>query len=534
LHHHLPHHKKGAQLRPANLGINLGNQPSPCRIFFSFNSTDTLEKNENKLTASLAAFVHLSGLSFSTTENPLLRRVLKHASRVNLDNYKLPDRKKMSGPLLESQYQTITDQNKQRLKVEASLFGLSFMGDGATVKRMPLVNMMAVGVHCPPATIEIADCSGYMITGGKKDAEFIANQFLPKLEEYDPNKELVDIVAFDGAYNVQKAGLLLTIPYPGITVLNGIEHCVALFFKDLSKFPVVKDVIYRRNRMYMVFGSGIYHSSHATFKAKAKEFNNGKDIGLLRASPTRMAGYFYAFARDLRLRRAFVATKSSHTFIKRTGKKDKEKRAAMDIEDTTFWKRMYVLCKATLPALKLLRLADSNKPCMDMVLYYCHQFHDSMTQHLRWLSDDELFPDSITFAPDKELDNDQCGTDIIDKDEKSNQKSNEKSNVKKKTGANVLPHILPPLTCLQAHEGEERISDEGETEIGEDNDDDHDDNTAVYLKMLVSSKLCHVLPHCWHKRENNIISSYAVVGWLLSVVPEVRAQVSKEFNNWHQ
>ena len=231
-----PSSKKEHNYVQQTLESTLATNQARAASCFPSKSMDTLEKNENKLTASLAAFVHLSGLSFSTTENPLLRRVLKHASRVNLDNYKLPDRKKMSGPLLESQYQTITHQNKQRLKVEASLFGLSFMGDGATVKRMPLVNMMAVGVHCPPATIEIADCSGHMVTGGKKDAEFIANQFLPKLEEYDPNKELVDIVAFDGAYNVQKAGLLLTIPYPGITVLNGIEHCVALFFKDLSKF----------------------------------------------------------------------------------------------------------------------------------------------------------------------------------------------------------------------------------------------------------------------------------------------------------
>ena len=132
----------------------------------------------------------------------------------------------------------------------------------------------------------------------------------------------MDCVYFDGAGNVQQAGNLLTLWYPRITVLYGIEHGIALFFKDISTFPVVKDVIYRRNRLYMVFGYGVYHSSHAIFQDKAKQFNNGKKIGLLRASPTRMAGYFYAFARDLRCRRALVATKADHNFINRKDKRD--------------------------------------------------------------------------------------------------------------------------------------------------------------------------------------------------------------------
>ena len=42
-------------------------------------------------------------------------------------------------------------------------------------------------------------------------------------------------------------------------------------------------------------------------------------------------------------------------------------RAANDVKDKTFWKRLFVLLRALFPLLKLLRCADSNKPNMDKV-----------------------------------------------------------------------------------------------------------------------------------------------------------------------
>ena len=48
---------------------------------------------------------------------------------------------------------------------------------------------------------------------------------------------------FDGASNVQLAGELLKIHYPNITVMRGVEHTVSLFFNDVSKIPVVNEII---------------------------------------------------------------------------------------------------------------------------------------------------------------------------------------------------------------------------------------------------------------------------------------------------
>ncbi len=61
-----------------------------------------------------------------------------------------------------------------------------------------------------------------------KDAWFIAKQILPLMQYIDPHKNLINVVAFDGAYNVQKAGELIREHYPQISVLQGIEHTVAI------------------------------------------------------------------------------------------------------------------------------------------------------------------------------------------------------------------------------------------------------------------------------------------------------------------
>ena len=48
---------------------------------------------------------------------------------------------------------------------------------------------------------------------------------------------------FDGDSNVHLAGELLKIHYPKISVMRGVEYTVSLFFNDVSKIPVVNQMI---------------------------------------------------------------------------------------------------------------------------------------------------------------------------------------------------------------------------------------------------------------------------------------------------
>jgi hypothetical protein len=48
----------------------------------------------------------------------------------------------------------------------------------------------------------------------------------------DFQKKLIGLMIFDGASNMQKAGLALGILIPCETCINGAEHVVSLFFSD--------------------------------------------------------------------------------------------------------------------------------------------------------------------------------------------------------------------------------------------------------------------------------------------------------------
>ena len=80
------------------------------------------------------------------------------------------------------------------------------MVDGATIHKMPLMNILALNGTTAPMTVLIHDCTKHMEEGGKKDAPYIAELFEVKVMEFDPNFLCTDVFYFDGASNVQKAG----------------------------------------------------------------------------------------------------------------------------------------------------------------------------------------------------------------------------------------------------------------------------------------------------------------------------------------
>ena len=49
------------------------------------------------------------------------------------------------------------------------------------------------------------------------------------MKEIDPRKNLMDVIIFDGASNVQLRGELLKVHFKKLTVVRGVEHTVWLF-----------------------------------------------------------------------------------------------------------------------------------------------------------------------------------------------------------------------------------------------------------------------------------------------------------------
>ena len=74
------------------------------------------------------------------------------------------------------------------IKKQAEIFGLLFLGDGATISINPLLNILASAKNIPVAILEIVDCHVHLADGNNKDVTFICNRFLNHMREIYPRK----------------------------------------------------------------------------------------------------------------------------------------------------------------------------------------------------------------------------------------------------------------------------------------------------------------------------------------------------------
>jgi hypothetical protein len=216
---------------------------------------------------------------------------------------------------------------------EATIFGITIFGDGATIKTIPLMNVLAAGVNKSFALLDIVDCTDHLVRGGKKDASHVATVIKPLIAnlegEVDEHKhkcmDVVNLVFFDGASNVQNVGELLQVKYPCITVGHGVEHVVSLFFKDVYEqvsgmhayvvlfgtdnsscmmfcckvleFRVVSEFA---KKCQNIWGS-VRHKPSAMFKKYSKQHSNGIPLGFIKSLECKMAGEHIALLRLLHL-----------------------------------------------------------------------------------------------------------------------------------------------------------------------------------------------------------------------------------------
>ena len=173
---------------------------------------------------------------------------------------------------------------------------------------------------------------------------------------------------FDGDSNVQLAGETLKVNYPKVSVMHWVKHNVSLFINDVSKIPVVNQMITAHKAIYNLSGSGIYHKPHYIFKSKPYAFRN-RNIGSFSGNDTSMAGYFIGMHRNFRMRKVLLATVYSDEF-NTMSLESKLFKVVSHIQDDKAWERIYVLLKRLFTCLWVIRLADSNKSGMDKVLYY--------------------------------------------------------------------------------------------------------------------------------------------------------------------
>ena len=414
---------------------SVGSKPLLQTVFSNKTGTLHTPDKEAHLDIAIGDMIACCGLSFSLVEDPRFINMLKLARYASV-HYKPPGRKKVSTTLLRMNYDMYLQETMEKLSSEAKHFGLSIMGDGATVARKPLLNTLFNGVYMPVFVANIKDCSKSLAEGETKNAEYIAGVCIQLMKDLNHKGHLFDLAFFDGAKNVQKAGKCLECIYPRMSTIHGCEHVIALFCGDLAKMPKIKRVLTTYMKLYNVFGSGCRHMPSSIFCDYAQRCNPTKQrICLLRASGTRMGGHFYSLHRLLRLHDAMRQTVVSLEWKKDVSfgqnKKLKQNIKAI-VEDKKFVLAVKTLLVLMFPVIRCLRLADSNKPGMDKIWYFVRVTSNRIENFVsklnnvfddyEYLYHDDLdeechFKDEIGDTEDEDSDNETefIGTHILEK-----------------------------------------------------------------------------------------------------------------------
>ena len=175
-----------------------------------------------RVNIAIADLLHSNGLPSSLAEDDKFTKLIS-LSRQLPKKYVLPNHKKVGGQLLDAIYEESFKSSMKTLLSESKIYGVSVFGDGATIAKIPLINVLGASPNNSFALLDIIDCTSEMASGGKKTASYIAGLLKPvikRIEDFrDPitnqsHPGVVDLLLFDGASNVQNAGKHLAITNP--------------------------------------------------------------------------------------------------------------------------------------------------------------------------------------------------------------------------------------------------------------------------------------------------------------------------------
>lgn len=274
-------------------------------------------------------------------------------------------------------------------------------------------------------------------------------------------------------------------------------------------------------RLYNVFGSGASHSLHALFMKASARHNNGIRINLLRGAGNRMATFFYAMHRCLRVKSALLELVHSPEFGAAASGSGRAVAAANDIKNDSFWKAMYSLLVVVFPALYVLRLCDSNKPAMDRLFYLtnCVDIAIGSVKNER----DDLDLDAINEVHDDNDDNleaegEQAYPSNDEADDDDEKKSTKVKNSKKKAVAatsNKGKGNAKATGKLKRAEDEEDDSSVGSESESEEEEEEEDD-------IIYTNNWNNDIAKLWKNRKPQLEHDYAVAAWFMSTDERVR------------
>ena len=210
--------------------------------------------------------------------------------------------------------------------------------------------------------------------------------------------------------------------------------------------------------------------------------------------------------RALRLRQPLTATIHQQTFVDLT-LNDSAKAAVRDIKDDKLWKCIYILLRAVFPALRLLRYCDKNEPAMDKIFFLSRRTTVALDKSMEFLNDKTLFgalksDDNLTREGNIVLGG--AGDAENDSDDD-----------------NVIFNDGPPPSEDDSDVTEDEFDPDATTQL----------DVTPYNSVMSFGR--QVIWH-WSKRKQRIEHEFAIAGWALCVMDDVRKDVLERMTGAHR
>ena len=91
--------------------------------------------------------------------------------------------------MIDTLYDVNWNSEIRTLFAESRIFGISLFGDGETIKTVPMVNYLDALLHNSFILLDVFDCSKHCSGGGRKDAHYIENLFLPLVKDLEDTSD---------------------------------------------------------------------------------------------------------------------------------------------------------------------------------------------------------------------------------------------------------------------------------------------------------------------------------------------------------
>ena len=247
-------------------------------------------------------------------------------------SYTSPDRHKVSGVILDRNFDTYEAERIERLAMGAvKIYGTTAVTDGATVRKHPLINVLVHMCLWPKAVLlDVHDCSSHVSQGFTKDAEYVSDLVKADLRKYEQN-QYVDLLITDGASDMTNLRKNIEALFPWMSTMWCICHVCNCLLAAIGSIEEVIALIEKGKTIVSWFTETHFLSS--LFRRVRAE--HALELEFILGCDTSFGLFFLLLHRILKLKPVLKSCVADSSYVASTFSHD-EVKAIVD-DDETFW-----------------------------------------------------------------------------------------------------------------------------------------------------------------------------------------------------